>query len=134
MDTTPRFQRRFLPFEKAVLTAVHAALPDPAASLMAGQIGSINRIQRLLEWREIEFYCMRWFRVAWQEAVKFPARGEFELARVTLSAPHDRFRISVLAVGGIAFSLECEHPMRGLADAADVTVGDVRILRDPSAA
>jgi hypothetical protein len=127
------FHRGFLPFERAILLSVHNALPSPMAMRFAGQVGSINKIQRLLEWREIEFYSMRWFKVAWPEQFFFADRSEFRLARVTLALPSANQFVDVFSVGGHLFCLESDRPMKPLRR-LEVTVASVEVPPEASRA
>lgn len=97
-----------------MLASVHSALPQSLASQFAAQVRCVNKIQRLLEWNEVEFYAMRWFKVAWPEEVLFKDRSEMLLARVTLSWSEGRQDVEVFVVGGVVFSLESNRRMKPL--------------------
>ena len=66
---------KFLPFEAKIFEAIARALPSGPSELMSKQLAVVNKVQRLLEWNEIEFYCMRWFRVRWLGERTIPAPG-----------------------------------------------------------
>mgnify|MGYP003577761447 CR=1 FL=1 len=74
---------KLLPYEVAVLEAVGDSLPRALCGLLMKQLAVVNKVQRLLEWNEIELYCMRWFKVHWPEDVLFQRRDEQLLGRVT---------------------------------------------------
>jgi hypothetical protein len=100
------FRTKLLPFESCILNAVAAALGAEWKTLYASQLACINKVQRLLKWNEIEFYCMRLFKVRWPESVLFENRGEFALASGVLQANALQATVSVFAVNGHVFSLE----------------------------
>jgi hypothetical protein len=97
---------KFLPFELAILEAVGQVLPAALAGQLARQVAAVNKVQRLLEWHEIELYCMRWFKVRWPEAVLFPRKDEHSLAQVECLFGSTLVPITVWAVAGHVFSLE----------------------------
>lgn len=105
-----------LPFERAILNAVGAALPSDTRALYEAQLGDINKVQRLLEWNEIEFYCMRWFKVRWPEQHLFPSKAEIALGSGVLSADELSVEITVWAVGGHVFSIESKHSLKPFKD------------------
>jgi hypothetical protein len=103
---------KLLPFERTILTSVAEALPGELKKLFGAQLTHINKVQRLLEWKEIEFYCMRWFKVRWPEAVLFQNTGEFVLGSGHISAGSYSAPITVWAVGGHLFSIESQASLR----------------------
>ena len=134
LETPLHFHRRFLAFERAILTAVHQALPESSADLMARQVMCVNKIQRLLDWQEVEFYCMRWFKVAWPGNVLAPNTGEIEVARATLESSSGRMAVSVFWVLGHLFSIESKQSMRPFRNVSSPKVSEVQFLRDPMVA
>jgi hypothetical protein len=97
--------RTFTSVEEALLTAVADALPSESATLLRGQIASITRVQRTLDWTEILFYSMRGGRVNWPETVLFPNRGETRLANLNYRVDGRSFRSTVHSISGHVFSL-----------------------------
>jgi len=61
------FRSCLYPFESSILNGVGAALPESMSGAYTSQLRNINKVQRLLDWNEIEFYCMRFFKVRWPE-------------------------------------------------------------------
>lgn len=112
---------QLLPFERLILEGVGAALPEAQRPRYVQQLAHINKVQRLLDWREIEFFCMRWFRVRWPEALLFENRAEFELGSGVLRAGSEELRIKVWAVGGHVFSIESEQALKPWAKARDLS-------------
>lgn len=112
---------QLLPFERLVLEGVGSALPEALRPRYAQQLAHINKVQRLLDWREIEFFCMRWFRVRWPEGLLFENRAEFELGAGLLRTPGAEQRVRVWAVGGHVFSIEAEQGLKPWAQARDLS-------------
>lgn len=100
-----------LPFETTILSVIGAALPVELRDKYLEQVQNINKIQRLLQWHTIEFYCMRWFKVRWPEATLFSDDSEFILGSGQLSAGNCSAPITVWATGGHVFSIESEQPL-----------------------
>lgn len=106
------FGGKLYPFERTILDAVGAALPDSLKAQYAAQRSCINKVQRLLEWNEIEFYCMRFFKVRWPEDALFNNKDEFILGSGQLYTESLNAEVSVWSVGGHLFSIESITPMK----------------------
>ena len=95
----------FTPVEQQLLEAVTAAL-DPASARQArAQIASINHVQRLLDWTEVNFYRKRWGRLRLSNENAFPNAGEFALARLAYRVDGLAFASTLWCAGGRLFSL-----------------------------
>ena len=105
---------KLLPYELAILKAVGSSLPAALSELLLKQVAVVNKVQRLLEWNEIELYCMRWFKVRWPQDVLFPRQDEHSLGRVTCAFGAVEVPIEVWAVGGHVFSLESPIGLKSL--------------------
>lgn len=115
MNVMPRTpSSTLLPFESHLLTAVADVVPGEWRSLLLQQVSCINHVQRLLDWKEIEFYCKKWFRVRWPEHLLFPEHGEVRLAECDCTFGSKSAHITVWAVNGHVFSLESTQGMSGL--------------------
>jgi hypothetical protein len=110
---------KLLPFEVAILQAVARTLPERLSELLSQQLAVVNKVQRLLEWNEIEFYCMRWFKVRWPDHVLFPRRDEHSLAEVQCAFGGTEVPVTVWAVHGHVFSLESSTGLKALANSGD---------------
>jgi hypothetical protein len=97
---------KLLPYERSILAAVSASLPEDMRALFDAQLSSINKVQRLLDWNEVEFYSKRWFKVRWPEEALFQDKAEFVLAQGVLNAGALTADVTVWAVGGHLFSIE----------------------------
>ena len=96
--------RTYTPVEEAILAAVVEALAHEPGELMQGQIRAINKVQRTLEWTEINFYCIRLGKVRWPETVAFLNKGEFKLATIDYELAGRPFRTELWAISGHIFS------------------------------
>lgn len=112
MMTIEHFPAQLLPFERLILDKVGAALPSRLQEPFAAQLQLINKVQRLLDWREVEFYRMHWFRVNWPQSVLFANREAFILGSGLLSAGALAAAVTVWAVGGHLFSIEADSPLK----------------------
>jgi hypothetical protein len=106
------FRSNLYPFELLILNGVGAALPDTMSDAYTSQLKNINKVQRLLEWNEIEFYCMSFFKVRWPEESLFQNKGEFVLGRGRVSSGKHVADVTVWAVGGHIFSIESESSLK----------------------
>ncbi len=97
--------RTFTPVEEQILQLVGDTLPDDHRSLFYSQVKSINKVQRTLDWTEINFYCMEFGKVRWNPNLLFPNRAEFEIGTVDYRIKGVRFATNLSAVGGHIFSL-----------------------------
>ena len=125
-------KRRYTQLEQSVLEAVRSRLPDSAAGLFQQQIDAVNHIQRILDWEEIDLYVMRFpKRVRWPEAILFPNRSEFRLARVSCVAAGNTFELDVHAVSGHVFSIESESGLKQHSHSEQISVKSVEMIADP---
>lgn len=122
---------KFLHFENVILETVGSSLPSDLRGQFFVQLGLINKVQRSLEWKEIEFYCMRWFKVKWPSTVLFRDKGEFLLGSGTLSTAGIIATVKVWAVGGHVFSIESEVPLRQFKAAKDVSFAISEVAAQP---
>lgn len=106
------YRNQLYPFERAILAELGAALPPGVKESYSAQLRCINKVQRLLDWNEIEFYCMRFFRVRWPEQYLFLNKDEFILGTGEIGGDSLTADIAVWAVGGHVFSIESESPLK----------------------
>jgi hypothetical protein len=120
---TPVWPKQFLPFEQHVLSATWRLLNEKGRALFVEQVKRINKIQRPLDWREINFYSMHWFKLKkWPEEVLFRERDEFELGTVLLRTEKHRVKVTVWSVGGRLFQLHSPSAMKPLRTEAKIVV------------
>jgi hypothetical protein len=95
--------------ERAVLDCVRKELDVRMMSLWDRQVQTINKIQRLPEGIEVNFYRMKGGRPSFPEELSFPNRGkELLLALATISVPSLKSGLvaKVWCVEGFLFSIE----------------------------
>jgi hypothetical protein len=115
--------RRFTPLETALLNAITSRLPEHSRDLFVKQIASINHIQRILNWKAIDFYWMSFSRrVTWNPQTLFPNRSEFTFASVEYSADGIFLETTLTSVSGHIFSLETETGLRKHSFAEDIRI------------
>ena len=125
-------KREFTLLEQSVLDAVRVRLAAPAAALFQQQVDAVNHIQRILNWEEIDFYVMRFpRRVCWPEAILFPNRSEFQIAKLICVAKGNTFELGVHAVSGHVFSIESTLGLKQYSREQEINVESVEILADP---
>lgn len=117
---------QLLPFELKLLEAAATTLSSSDVALFSKQVACINKVQRLLDWKEIEFYRMRWFRARWPEEVLFADKSEIRIATIQCEFGSKKTSVDVWAVGGHIFSLESPVGFSGLSISGPLTVGEVR--------
>lgn len=129
-----RTRSRFTPLEKHLLVAVGAALPPQAGKLFQAQIAAVNKVQRLGNAREVNFYRMRSGKPFNEPATAFAdRRREAELARVRFRVPGETVtrRVTIYTVKGFVFSLVFDPPAAPIDCRDDVEILSVEPLGDP---
>jgi hypothetical protein len=116
-----------------ILGSIGPALPEGQRDLFVKQLAHINKVQRLLDWNEIEFYCMSWFKVRWPDSVLFEDHGELELGGGTLRADGAEVQVRVWAVNGHVFSIESDMPLKPFRSATDVSFSLASAVQPPAA-
>lgn len=125
LTTLPNPSRKLKPFEVVVLEAVASKLPPDVGRLFREQLSVVNKVQRLLEWNEINLYCMHWFKVRWPESLLFENRNEWHLATVNCAFGSTDIPITVWSIGGHVFSLESPVGLKKIASSKSVKVRSV---------
>lgn len=94
--------------EKMVLDCVKSRLDARLAVAWDKQVQAINKIQRLPEGTEVNFYRMRNGRPSFDDALTFPNRSEeLLIAKVQLELPNmGTLRAKVWCIKGFLFSIE----------------------------
>lgn len=116
---------RLNPIEARIIETTASALGGRAGDLLRSQVALINKVQRLDQDREVDFYHIEKGKPMFPEAVLFPNRAEeFELAKlhVTDMATGHQTKAVVSAVRGHLFCIEFSHPPRDLRGASDLKI------------
>ncbi|WP_157462083.1 hypothetical protein [Chitinimonas koreensis] len=130
--------------ELRVLDAVRALLPAPQACQWDEQVRTINKVQRLPDGVEVDFYRMKQGRPSFDEALAFPNReGELLLAIVSIvldQAPWpSELAARVWCTRGFLFSIEYDGSSKYVDEALDMDPPpplriDCRLVGDLAAA
>ena len=96
--------RTFTPVEIAVLDSVVASLPAASSVICQEQIAAINKVQRYLDWTEVNFYRINATEPGWNGVPLFRNHDEFTLSKSTYTIDHCSFTTQIICVGGHIFS------------------------------
>jgi hypothetical protein len=96
--------------EKLVLGCVRERLAEPIATLWDKQVEAINKVQRLPEGVEVNFYRMRGGRPSFDEELSFPNKAtELFIAKVRVELTDlGQLTAKVWCVKGFLFSIAYE--------------------------
>ena len=93
------------PVEVAILDSVTPLLSPKTGAIYRQQVSAINRVQRPLQWTEINFYRMVRRKPDWTGIAQFPRHDEFTLAASTYRFGNNKFKSRIICVAGHVFSL-----------------------------
>jgi hypothetical protein len=123
--------RRFTPIEESILAEVEHVLPAACREKFVKQRRAINKVQRILDWTEINFYSMRDGTVNWEPSIAFRNRGEVELAEVRFSIGRRDFHSTIWAISGHVFSLVTRPSIKPYAFQKITAIRKVALLSNP---
>ena len=127
----PASSKRFTPLEKAVLDAISLQLKGRSKELYLFQIKQINHIQRLLDWREIDFYTKRFpRRIKRDPSIVFPNKSEFVFASCSVKTLHCSVSLSLWAVSGYVFMIESKIPLKSLSFDLEIHIENIMISKE----
>lgn len=121
------------PIETRVIEAIEAALPGDAAALLRTQVSLINKVHRIDQDREVDYYHIENGKPTFPDAALFSNRSdEFELAKVHLTdaATGHQSKATVSLVRGRLFSVEFSRTPRDLREASDLKI-EIERLGNP---
>lgn len=127
---------RFLPplrsLERKLLNAFTERLSPDAATLLKKQIEQINLVQRHADHKEVNFYCMKHGKPAFDERFRFPTRQETKLATIRFTAVDapELFRADIWLVHGHLFSIEFDRSPKQLSEES-IEIERIDVLIDP---
>lgn len=95
--------------EMLVLGCVRERLPNSVVELWDKQVQAINKVQRLPQGIEVDFYRMKGGRPSFDEALTFPNRtAELLVAKVRIDVDTGSLTAKVSCVKGFLFCIEYE--------------------------
>ncbi|NPC59190.1 hypothetical protein [Caenimonas soli] len=112
---------RLSDLEKRILVYVRAQLAERLLPLWDKQIHAINKVQRLPEGVEVNFYRMRGGRPTFDAELAFPNKAEeLQLAKLEMKLANVRQKLvaRVWCVKGFLFSIEYEGSINYFEEAA----------------
>lgn len=107
--------------EKLILTSVGSKINERLRPIWDGQIQAINKVQRLPEGVEVNFYRMKGGRPTFEAELAFPNKTEeLQLARVEIKLTNARQKLvaQVWCVKGFLFSIEYQGGVNYFEEAA----------------
>jgi len=107
--------------ENLILNSIRDKLDGEIVTLWDNQVQSINKVQRLPEGVEVNFYRMRNGRPTFDSEMAFPNKTEeLLLAQVKIGVPHisNKLIANIWCVKGFLFSIEYEGSVGYFEEAA----------------
>ena len=119
--------RLWTPWEEALTKTVLAKLGIKSQEIVSAQLAGVNKVQRILDWREIDLYVKRKGKVDRSGVPKLFDDREFVLAKTVTKLESSRIYTRIFCVSGFVFSFESDQPIRPIAfrDAFDMEVLEV---------
>jgi hypothetical protein len=124
--------RTFTPVEERLLEEIYKALPEHIRGVYLEQTQSINKVQRYLDWTEINFYHFRKGKSDWGSVQQFRRTDEFTLASVGYRMRGIDFKTTLQGVSGHIFSLVTRPSIKKYSFEKIETIHYVRIHDDPT--
>lgn len=112
---------RLSALEKLILDSVRSQLDSNLAVLWNKQVAAINKIQRLPEGVEVNFYRMKQRRPSFDDELIFPNKTEeLLIAKVRVGLPNveEKLTASVWCVNGFLFSINYDGSVSYFEEAA----------------
>ena len=107
--------------ESQILACVRDLLDPQIAAKWDSQVRSINKVQRLPDGVEVDFYCMKGGRPAPNPEFAFPNKAEeLQIARIQITAANAKHKLvaTVWSVTGFLFCIEYEGSANYFEEAA----------------
>jgi hypothetical protein len=124
--------KTFTPVEERLLEEISEALPEHIRDVYLKQTHSINKVQRYLDWTEINFYHLRRGRPDWGSVQPFKRTDEFTLASVGYRIKGIDFETTLKGVSGHIFLLVTRPSIKPYSFEAIEAIHHVRIHDDPT--
>ena len=119
--------KRYTPLEEQLFAAVHAALPEPARLIYDAHVAAIAKVQRILQWNEIDFYL----KDKGRGLPLFPCKDEINIAEVRFSAKRQMYRATLGCVAGRVFDFHIHPAPKDIAFSRWDAPPTVMLLDDP---
>jgi hypothetical protein len=122
---------RFTPVEERLLAEFTKLLPSGVAEKVQSQIAAFNRVQRLLDWTEVNFYHLRRGKPAWEEVERCADKSELNVAEIRFLVGDKSFRARFKFVEGHLFSLVIRPSIKPYAFAVITKIVEAKLLANP---
>ncbi len=119
-------------YEEQILKSVEKKLNGIAKDIYRKQINSYNKVQRFRESKEVNLYSQKYFKIKFDESIKFPIRLEevkFALVSITTNIQL-KLKVEIWIVNGRIFSLNFNKSPKVLKE-NPYEITDIKILVDP---
>ena len=113
---------KWTPWETLVLRELCNALAVEHRQVIEAQLQAINKIQRIVGWREIDFYVMRKGCVRWDGVPMLNDTGEFLFAKANTRVGNIVIESELFCISGHLFSIESDAPVKPHAFRPDAQV------------
>jgi hypothetical protein len=113
---------KWTPWESQTLSCLEQSLAARHKPILRAQLDAVSKIQRILGWREIDLYVMKFGRVCWDGVPCFEDMGEFRLAKARTMSDGFTIESELTCVRGHLFSIESDVPVKPVAFQHDITV------------
>lgn len=123
---------QYRPHEQAVIDLLTRCSSDRIRDILIGQLEKVNKIQRHLEGREVNLYCMKGGKAFLDESLRFPNRKPellLAIAKIKYSCAIKQLSVEVWLANGRFFSLVFSRSPNDLGK--DFEVNGLRFLADP---
>jgi len=110
------------PWEKALTDTIIGTAGSKTQTILRKQLAAINKVQRILGWREIDLYVIKGGRVDRTRLPRLFDDREFVLAKVVTQLDNKKIFTTVSCVGGFLFSFDSDQPIRPIAFRPDLKI------------
>ena len=124
--------KTFTPVEERLLGEISNALPEHIRQVYRDQIQSINKVQRYLDWTEINFYHLKQGKPGWGSVQQFKRIDEITLASIRYRIKGIDFETTLQGVSGHIFSLVTRPSVKQYSFEEIEAIHYVRIHDDPT--
>jgi hypothetical protein len=132
-------QAGFYPFEECIIEGLQAHLTDRSASQLAQQVAAINKVQRLMDGKEVNLYQMVSGKSHFNDSLRFPyMTDESLLATIILIEPRRplQLKVNIWLAKGRIFSLIFDKIPKEFFAGRDlktikIEIVDVKVWFDP---
>ncbi len=119
--------KRYTPLEEQLIAAMRTALSEPARFIYDAQVAAISKVQRLVQWNEIDVYLKN-------NRLRLPlftCKDEINIAEVRFSAKGQMYKATLGCIAGRVFDFQIHPSPKSIAFARWDAAPTVTLLDDP---